>query len=111
MDTQEKLIIKDECRELSLRFGRFQDERRYEDLPELMTAEGTYTRLGEELTIADFIEWVGTMPPNKTRHFVTDIDFSEVSEVSAKGISYYTLYLYSGDGETQSPLDRLSVVG
>jgi len=111
MDTQEKLIIKDECRELSLRFGRFQDERRYEDLPELMVAEGTYTRLGEELTIADFIEWVGTMPPNKTRHFVTDIDFSEVSEVSAKGISYYTLYLYSGDGETPYPLDGPFVVG
>ena len=82
MNAQEILIIKDECRALSLRYGRLQDERRYKDLPELMTADGTYTRLGEELTVADFIEWVGTMPPNKTRHFVTDIEFSDISEVS-----------------------------
>ena len=74
MDALEKLVTKDECRDLSLRYGRYQDERRYEDLPGLMTEDGTYTRLGEELSITDFIEWVGTMPPNKTRHFVTDIE-------------------------------------
>jgi len=111
MDAQEKLIIKDKCRALSLRYGRLQDERRYEDLPQLMTVDGTYTRLGEKLTIADFIEWVGTMPVNKTRHFVTDIDFSEVNDVSAKGISYYTLYLYNGEDETPYPLDGPFVVG
>ena len=58
MDAVEKLIIKDECQALSLRFGRLQDERRYEELPKLMTPDGTYSRLGEELTIVDFIEWV-----------------------------------------------------
>ena len=56
MDPLEELIIKDKCRELSLRFGRFQDERRYDDLPGLMTDDGTYTRLGEELAVSDFIE-------------------------------------------------------
>ena len=111
MDPLEELIIKDKCRELSLRFGRFQDERRYDDLPGLMTDDGTYTRLGEELAVSDFIEWVGTMPANKTRHFVTDIDFSEVLEVSAAGVSYYTLYLYGGEGETPYPLDGPFVVG
>ena len=111
MDALEKLVTKDECRDLSLRYGRYQDERRYEDLPGLMTEDGTYTRLGEELSITDFIEWVGTMPPNKTRHFVTDIDFSEVKETSAKGISYYTLYLYGGDEEPPYPLDGPFVVG
>ena len=58
MDPLEELIIKDKCRELSLQFGRFQDERRYDDLPGLMTDDGTYTRLGEELAVSDFIEWV-----------------------------------------------------
>jgi len=111
MDPLEELIIKDKCRELSLRFGRLQDERRYDDLPGLMTEDGTYTRLDEELTISDFIEWVGTMPPNKTRHFVTDIDFSEVLEVSATGVSYYTLYLYGGEEETPYPLEGPFVVG
>ncbi len=111
MDPLEELIIKDKCRELSLRFGRLQDERRYNDLPGLMTEDGTYTRLDEELTISDFIEWVGTMPPNKTRHFVTDIDFSEVLEVSARGVSYYTLYLYGGEEDTPYPLEGPFVVG
>jgi len=111
MDPLEELIIKDKCRELSLRFGRLQDERRYDDLPGLMTEDGTYTRLDEELTISDFIEWVGTMPPNKTRHFVTDIDFSEVLEVSARGVSYYTLYLYGGEEGTPYPLEGPFVVG
>ena len=111
MDPLEELIIKDKCRELSLRFGRLQDERRYDDLPGLMTEDGTYTRLDEELTISDFIEWVGTMPPNKTRHFVTDIDFSEVLGVSATGVSYYTLYLYGGEEETPYPLEGPFVVG
>ena len=111
MDPLEELIIKDKCRELSLRFGRLQDERRYDDLPGLMTEDGTYTRLDEELTISDFIEWVGTMPPNKTRHFVTDIDFSEVLEVSATGVSYYTLYLYGGEEDTPYPLEGPFVVG
>ena len=111
MNTQDKLIIKDECRGLSLRFGRLQDERRYENLTKLMTTDGTYTRLGEELPIVDFIEWVGTMPINKTRHFVTDIDFSEIDEAFAMGISYYTLYLYNGEEETPYPLDGPFVVG
>lgn len=111
MDNRDRLIIKDQCRKLSLRFGRLQDERRYEDLPKLMTQDGTYTRLGEELAIADFIEWVGTMPENNTRHFVTDIDFIDINEVSAKGISYYTLYLYHGDEEMPYPLDGPFVVG
>jgi len=111
MDPLEELVIKDKCRALSLRYGRLQDQRRYEDLPELMTVDGTYTRLEEELTISDFIEWVGTMPPNKTRHFVTDIDFSEISEVSAEGISYYTLYLHGGDEKTPYPLDGPFVIG
>jgi hypothetical protein len=111
MDPLEELIIKDKCRELSLRFGRFQDERRYSDLPGLMTDDGTYTRLDEELAISDFIEWVGTMPKNKTRHFVTDIDFSEIDEAFAQGISYYTLYLYNGEEEAPYPLDGPFVIG
>lgn len=111
MDPIEKIIIKDACQSLSLRFGRLQDERHYDELKQLMTTDGTYTRLGEELAIADFIEWVGTMPVNKTRHFVTDIDFSDINDVSAKGISYYTLYLYNGEEELPYPLDGPFVVG
>jgi len=111
MDQLEILTIKDACQSVSLRFGRLQDERRYDDLPKLMTPDGTYTRLGEELSIADFITWVGTMPPNKTRHFVTSTDFNDVSESSASGITYYTLYLYGGDEETPYPLEGPFVVG
>ena len=111
VDAANKLIVKDECQSLSLRFGRLQDQRRYEDLPALMTPDGTYTRLGEELSIADFVDWIHTMPPNETRHFVTATDFSEVKADSAKSITYYTLYLYNGDAEKPYPLDGPFVVG
>jgi hypothetical protein len=111
MTPMEKLIIKDACQSISLRFGRLQDERRYQDLPDLMTPDGTYTRLGEELPIADFIDWVNTMPPNKTRHFVTATDMEIVDENSAKGLTYYTLYLYGGDEEPPYPLAGPFVVG
>ena len=111
MDAANKLIVKDECQSLSLRFGRLQDQHRYEDLPALMTPDGTYTRLGEELSIAAFIDWIHTMPPNETRHFVTATDFSEVTAGSAKSITYYTLYLYNGDAEKPYPLDGPFVVG
>ena len=111
MDAVEKLIIKDECQALSLRFGRLQDERRYEELPKLMTTDGTYSRLGEELTIVDFIEWVGTMPPNKTRHFVTSTEINIIDEFNAKGLTYYTLYLYGGDENPPYPLNGPFVVG
>tara|TARA_B100000686_G_scaffold300686_1_gene335394 strand:- start:186 stop:638 length:453 start_codon:yes stop_codon:yes gene_type:complete len=107
----EKIEIKDECQSLSLRFGRLQDQRRYEELPSLMTSDGTYTRLGEKLSIADFIEWVQTMPPNKTRHFVTNTDFSRITAGSAAGITYYSLYLHSGDSEIPYPLDGPFVIG
>jgi hypothetical protein len=107
----DRLAIKDQCEELSLRFGRLQDQRRYEDLPNLMTPGGTYTRLGEKLPIADFIEWVKKMPPNKTRHFVTATDFVEVTPNSAKGITYYTLYLCDEEIETPYPLDGPFAVG
>ena len=105
------LNIKDECQALSLRFGRLQDERRYAELPELMTHDGTYTRLGEKLSIQSFVEWVNTMPPNKTRHFVTATDFTEITSNSAKGITYYTLYLYDGDAGTPYPLEGPFVLG
>ncbi|PPR66063.1 MAG: hypothetical protein CFH08_00241 [Alphaproteobacteria bacterium MarineAlpha3_Bin7] len=111
MDAVEKLIIKDECQALSLRFGRLQDERRYEELPKLMTPDGTYSRLGEELTIVDFIEWVGTMPPNKTRHFVTSTEINIIDEFNANGLTYYTLYLYGGDENPPYPLNGPFVVG
>ena len=94
MDPLEELLIKDKCRELSLRFGRFQDERRYDDLPGLMTDDGTYTRLGEELAVSDFIEWVGIMPANKTRHFVTDIDYT--NSFSLSGFNFKNNFRYFG---------------
>ena len=111
MTSTSNLRIKDECQALSLRFGRLQDERRYAELPELMTPDGTYTRLGEKLPIREFIEWVHTMPFNNTRHFVTATDFSDINSSSAKGITYYTLYLYDGDAEKPYPLDGPFVLG
>tara|TARA_B100000315_G_C14580111_1_gene590027 strand:+ start:2997 stop:3416 length:420 start_codon:yes stop_codon:yes gene_type:complete len=111
MDQLEILTIKDACQSVSLRFGRLQDDRRYVDLPELMTPDGTYTRLGEELAIADFIAWVKTMPPNNTRHFVTSTEIDIVDNNTATGLTYYTLYLYGGDEEPPYPLEGPFVVG
>ena len=111
MDQLEILAIKDACQSVSLRFGRLQDDRRYEDLPKLATSDATYTRLGEKLSLADFVAWVKTMPPNKTRHFVTTTEIDIVNKDSAKGLTYYTLYLYGGEEEPPYPLEGPFVVG
>ncbi|MBO34281.1 MAG: hypothetical protein CMM74_15120 [Rhodospirillaceae bacterium] len=111
MDHLEMLTIKDACQSISLQFGRLQDERRHDDLADLMTADACYVRLGEELQVEDFIAWIKTTTPNKTTHFVTPTAFSVVEEDIAKGVTYYTLYLYNGEEEKPYPLEGPFVVG
>ena len=111
MDQLKKLLIKDACGSVSLQFGRLQDERKHDELAELMTVDAIYVRLGEELKADEFIAWVKTTPPNKTRHFVTSTAFSVVEETHAKGVTYYTLYLYGGDENPPYPLEGPFVVG
>ena len=111
MDPLKLLVIKDACQSISVQFGRLQDERRHDELAALMTADATYVRLGEELTSKAFIEWIKTTPPHKTRHFVTPTAFSIVEENLAKGVTYYTLYLYNGSEEMPYPLEGPFVVG
>jgi hypothetical protein len=111
MDPLERLVIKDACQSISVQFGRLQDERRHDDLAGLMTNDACYVRLGEELAVDAFIEWIKTTPPNKTRHFVTPTVFSIVEENFAKGVTYYALYLYGGDEKTPYPLEAPFVVG
>ena len=111
MDQSEILLIKDACESLALLFGRLQDERRHDALADLMTVDATYVRLGVELKVDEFIAWVKTTPPNKTRHFVSSTVFSVIEETLAKGITYYTLYLYGGDEDTPYPLEGPFVVG
>ena len=111
MTDLERLAAKEACQSASVEFGRLQDARRHDDLAALMTADGTYVRLGEALTVESFIAWIKTTPPNRTRHFVTPTHFTSVSEDHATGITYYTLYLYDGDRETPYPLEGPFVVG
>ena len=111
MDQSQKILIKDACESVSLQFGRLQDERRHDELAELMAVDAIYVRLGEELKADDFVAWVKTTPPNKTRHFVTSTAFSVIEETHAKGVTYYTLYLYDGDEDTPYPLEGPFVVG
>ena len=111
MDQSQKILIKDACESVSLRFGRLQDEWRHDELAELMTVDAIYVRLGEELKADEFVGWVKTTPPNKTRHFVTSTAFSVIEETHAKGVTYYTLYLYGGDEDTPYPLEGPFVVG
>ncbi len=111
MKQSEILAIKEACQSVSLRFGRLQDERRHDDLAGLMTPDGAYVRLGEELAVGAFIEWIKSTPPNKTRHFVTPTEIDIIDGDAAKGLTYYTLYLYDGDEEAPYPLEGPFVVG
>ena len=111
MDQIETLAIKDACQLVSLRFGRLQDASQHDDLAGLLTADATYVRLGEELTVEKFIDWIKTTPPNKTRHFVTPTEVEILDENTAQGLTYYTIYLYGGDDEAPYPLEGPFVVG
>ena len=111
MDQIESLVIKDACQSVSIRFGRLQDARRHDDLAGLLTPDARYVRLGEELTVENFIDWIKTTPPNKTRHFVTPTEVEILDENTAHGLTYYTIYLYGGDDGPPSPLGGPFVVG
>ena len=111
MDQIEALVIKDECQSVSLKFGRLQDARRHDELAGLLTPDATYVRLGEELALENFIEWITTTPPNKTRHFVTPTEVEILDENTAQGLTYYTIYLYGGDEGPPYPLEGPFVVG
>ena len=111
MTDLERLAVKEACQSASVEFGRLQDERRHDDLAALMTADATYVRLGEALTVDSFVAWIKTTPPNRTRHFVTPTHFTSLSNDRATGITYYTIYLYDGEGEAPYPLEGPFVVG
>ena len=111
MNQNEILAIKDACQSVSVRFGRLQDSRSHDELAGLMTPDATYVRLGEELLVDAFIEWIKSTPPNKTRHFVTPTEIEIIDRDSAKGLTYYTLYLYGGDEDPPYPLEGPFVVG
>ena len=111
MDQTEIIVIKDECQSVSLHFGRLQDARRHGDLAGLLTPDARYVRLGEELTVESFINWIKTTPPNKTRHFVTPTDVKILDGNTAQGLTYYTIYLYGGDEGPPYPLEGPFVVG
>ena len=111
MDQIEAIVIKDECQSVSLNFGRLQDARRYDELAGLLTPDATYVRLGEELAVENFIDWIKTTPPNKTRHFVTPTEVKILDENTAQGLTYYTIYLYGGDEGLPHPLEGPFVVG
>ena len=63
MDQIESLVIKNACQSVSVRFGRLQDARRHDELADLFTPDATYVRLGEELAVENFIDWIKTTPP------------------------------------------------
>ena len=111
MDQNEILAIKDACQAVSLRFGRLQDTRSHDDLAGLMTPDATYVRLGEELSVDDFIDWIKTTTPNKTRHFVTPTEVEIIDRDTAKGLTYYTIYLHGGEEDPPYPLEGPFVVG
>ena len=107
----DQISIRDSCQSLSIRFGRLQDERKHDDLAGLMTADATYVRLGEELCVTEFIAWIKTTPPNVTRHVVTPTEVDVLDAHTAKGLTYYTIYLYGGEEGVPYPLEGPFVVG
>ena len=111
MQNIDQISIRDTCQSLSIRFGRLQDERNHDDLADLMTEDATYVRLGEELSVSKFIAWIKTTPPNITRHVVTPTEIELLDSHTATGLTYYTIYLYSGDEEAPYPLAGPFVVG
>lgn len=111
MQNIDQISIRDTCQSLSIRFGRLQDERKHDDLADLMTEDATYVRLGEELRVSEFIAWIKTTPRNITRHVVTPTEIELLDSHTATGLTYYTIYLYGGDEEAPYPLAGPFVVG
>jgi hypothetical protein len=104
MDRNTMRDIEWDCSQLVLKFYRYLDEKRYEDLVQLFDEDGAWERLGAPLVGRQKIrETMNEREDWLTAHVVTNLMIDVVDENNADSVQYITLYRHQGWDESKGP--------
>lgn len=104
MNREQERAIEWDCIQVLYEFYACLDEKRYDDLVDLFVEDGTWVRLGKELTgpqnikaaMVEREDWL-------TAHLVTNARVSVRDENRADTVQYITLYRQEGVDRTAGP--------
>lgn len=104
MNKSAKRDIEWDCGQQVLKFYRYLDEKRYDDLVELFAEDGAWVRLNVELTGKERIrEAMRERDDWLTAHLVTNISVDIINENRVETTQYITLYRHEGWDESRGP--------
>lgn len=101
MTGEERRIIEDECRKLSIAYARHVDFKEYDLFVELFAPDGELNVTGTAIVGHEKLKKAMAMRPVslQSRHVLTNIYIHVLDENQAEGISYLTLYRHEGGPE------------
>lgn len=104
MTSQQQMEIEWRCTKLVNEFAHSMDSRDYERLVSLFTPDGVFDRVGAVLKGRE--QMLETLKKRsmelRTRHFCTNILFTEVSPTEARAKIYVVNFVGKGDPEGQA---------
>lgn len=93
-----------DCTQHILKFYRYLDEKRYQELAELFADDGSWTRLNVELVgKGNILEAMRERDDWLTAHLVTNVCVDIIDDVHANTTQYITLYRHEGWEESKGP--------
>jgi hypothetical protein len=103
----------EECKALSIAFVNAVDQRDYERAISVFTEDAEFARWDTGFKGRDAIEAMlhGRDTSIQTRHICTNIEISEITDTSAKGITYFVFFNGEGSQEDVIPLAGPKFVG
>lgn len=110
MDEMQRILIEKQCEALSIRFANYVDQGRAEDVANLFSGDGSFSRAGQVLDGPDQLRAFLEKRPSArvTRHVCTNIDVTLVSPTEATGVTYFLLFDGSRENDTEGPLPLMS---
>lgn len=110
MDEMQRALIESQCEGLSIRFANYVDQGRAEDVANLFSDDGSFSRAGQALEGPDQLrEFLAKRPSARvTRHVCTNIDVDLVSPTEATGVTYFLLFDGIREADSEAPLPLMS---
>ena len=101
-----------DCTQLVLKFYRYLDEKRYEDLVEIFDEDGVWVRLGTELAgKAQIREAMRERDDWLTAHLVTNVCIDLIDADHAETTQYITLSRHEGWSPSMGPAEVVLPLG
>ncbi|WP_169711697.1 nuclear transport factor 2 family protein [Henriciella litoralis] len=110
MDEMQRALIEKQCEGLSIRFANYVDQGRAEDVANLFSDDGSFSRAGQVLDGPDQLRAFLEKRPSArvTRHICTNIEVNVVGPTEATGVTYFLLFDGSREADSEGPLPLMS---